>query len=171
LATARELEKRNVLWLEEPLSKFDFENLTRLRDETQIYIAGGESNRELHEFRWLIEQGVYDIIQPDCCLSEGISQLRKIAALAEAHKRHFIPHHGLSGLGLAATMQLACCTPGLAWMEMMYEPPTRTIDTYQRLGGIIKSKIWIDAEGYVAPPDEPGLGVTIDEEMISRYKV
>jgi D-galactarolactone cycloisomerase len=171
LATARELEKRNVLWLEEPLSKFDFENLTRLRDETQIYIAGGESNRELHEFRWLIEQGVYDIIQPDCCLSEGISQLRKIAALAEAHKRHFIPHHGLSGLGLAATMQLACCTPGLAWMEMMYEPPTRTIDTYQRLGGIIKSKIWIDAEGYVSPPDEPGLGVTIDEEMIPRYTV
>ena len=75
------------------------------------------------------------------------------------------------GLGLAATIQLACCTPGLAWMEMMYEPPTRTIDIYQRLGGIIKNKIWIDAEGYVAPPDGPGLGITIDEEMIPRYAV
>jgi len=56
-------------------------------------------------------------------------------------------------------------------MEMMYEPPTRTIDIYQRLGGIIKNKIWIDAEGYVAPPDGPGLGITIDEEMIPRYAV
>ena len=171
LTTARELEKRGVLWLEEPLAKFDFENLVRLREHTEIHIAGGESNRELHEFRWLIEQGVYDIIQPDCCLSEGISQLRKIAALAEAHKRHFIPHHGLSGLGLAATLHLACCTPGLAWMEMMYEPPTRTIDTYQRLGGIIDSRIWIDEDGCVAPSREPGLGVSINEELIPRYAV
>lgn len=171
LATARELEERGVLWLEEPLAKFDFENLVRLRGATEIYLAGGESNRELHEFRWLIERGIYDIIQPDCCLSEGISQLRKIAGLAEAYNRHFIPHHGLSGLGLAATLHLACTTPGLAWMEMMYEPPTRTIDTYQRLGGIIESRIWIDAEGYVSPSCEPGLGVAINEEMIERYAV
>jgi len=170
LATARELESRGVLWLEEPLGKFDFDNLVRLREATEIHIAGGESNRELHEFRWLIERGVYDIIQPDCCLSEGISQLRKIAALAEAHKRHFIPHHGLSGLGLAATLHLACTTPGLAWMEMMYEPPTRTIETYQQLGGIIESRIWIDREGCVSPSKEPGLGVVINEEMIKRYE-
>jgi L-alanine-DL-glutamate epimerase-like enolase superfamily enzyme len=171
LATARELEKRGVLWLEEPLGKFDFENLARLREATGIHIAGGESNRELHEFRWLIERGVYDIIQPDCCLSEGISQLRKIAALVEAHKRHFIPHHGLSGVGLAATLHLACTTPGLAWMEMMYEPPTRTIETYQQLGGIIESRIWIGADGYVSPSNEPGLGVRINEAMIERYAV
>jgi L-alanine-DL-glutamate epimerase-like enolase superfamily enzyme len=56
-------------------------------------------------------------------------------------------------------------------MEMMYEPPTRTIDTYQRLGGIIESRIWIDAEGYVSPSCAPGLGVTINEGMIERYAV
>jgi D-galactarolactone cycloisomerase len=171
LATARELEARDVYWLEEPLAKFDFEGLARLARETRIYIAGGESNRELHEFRWLIERGVYDIIQPDSCLSEGISQLRKIAALAEAYHRHFVPHHGLSGLGLAATVHLACCVPGLVWIEMMYEPPTRTIETYQRLGGIIESTIWIDEDGSVRPPERPGLGVTVDERAIRRFAV
>lgn len=169
LATARELARRNVVWLEEPLSKFDFEGLARLCQEAEIDIAGGESNRELHEFRWMIERGVYDIVQPDCALSEGVSQLRKIAALAEAHKRKFNPHHGLSGLGLAATLHLICTTPGPAWLEMMYEPPTRTIETYQQLGGIIESRIWIDADGCVSPSPEPGLGVRINETMIAKY--
>jgi L-alanine-DL-glutamate epimerase-like enolase superfamily enzyme len=171
LATARELETRNVEWLEEPLAKFDYEGLARLCAETDLYIAGGESNRELHEFQLLIERGCYDIIQPDCCLSEGISQLRKIAALCEARHRHFIPHHGLSGFGLAATLHLACSTPelGSGWMEMMYEPPTRTIETYQRLGGIIESTIWIDGEGFVRPPEGPGLGLRVNEDLFANY--
>jgi L-alanine-DL-glutamate epimerase-like enolase superfamily enzyme len=170
LATARELEKRDVYWLEEPLGKFDYEGLARLRNETDLYIAGGESNRELHEFQLLIERGCYDILQPDCCLSEGISQLRKIAAMCEARYRHFIPHHGLSGFGLAATIHLACSTPGLAWIEMMYEPPTRTIQTYQRLGGVIETKIWIDDEGFVRPPNGPGLGLAVDESLFRKYR-
>lgn len=171
LRTARELEARDVYWLEEPLSRYDFDNLIRLREATDIYIAGGESNRQLHEFRWLIERGVYDIIQPDCALSEGVSQLRKVAATAELFKRHLVPHHGLSGLGLAATLHLACSIPGLMWLEMMYEPPTRTIETYQRLGGILQSTIWIDQDGFVAPSDRPGLGVEVDESAIATYAV
>jgi D-galactarolactone cycloisomerase len=170
LRTARELEQRRAYWLEEPLSRYDFENLARLRENTEIYIAGGESNRQLHEFRWLIERGVYDIIQPDCALSEGISQLRKIAAMAELCKRHFVPHHGLSGLGLAGVLHLVCSQPGLAWLEMMYEPPTRTIEAYQQLGGILESRIWIDADGDVRPPQGPGLGVTVNEQRIAQYR-
>lgn len=172
LQVARELEARNVLWLEEPLSRYDFDNLVRLRENTTIDIAGGESNRHLHEFRWLIERGVYDIIQPDCALSEGISQVRKIAALAEAFHRHLIPHHGLSGLGLAATVHLACSLrePKI-WLEMMYEPPTRTIETYQCLGGVLRSRLWIDADGYVHAPQGHGLGVEVDESAIARYAV
>ena len=173
LQTARELHARNVLWLEEPLGWYDFENLARLRENIDIYIAGGESNRGLHEFRRLIEEGVYDIIQPDCSLSEGISQLRKVAAMAELFKRHFIPHHGLSGLGIAAVLHLICATRdmGLAWLEMMYEPPTRTIEDYQQLGGILTTRTWIDKDGNVTVSDQPGLGVEVDESAIQRYLV
>jgi L-alanine-DL-glutamate epimerase-like enolase superfamily enzyme len=89
--------------------------------------------------------------------------------LCEARSRHFIPHHGLSGFGLAATVHLACCTPGLAWIEMMYEPPTRTIERYQRLGGIIETRIWIDEEGFVRPPEGPGLGVVVNEDLFEKY--
>lgn len=168
---ARELEARGVLWLEEPLSRYDFDNLIRLREATEIYIAGGEKNQGLHEFRWLIERGVYDIIQPDCAMSEGVFQLRKVAAMAEIYKRHFVPHHSMSGIGLAAVIHLACTFPGLTWAELMYEPRTRTIGAYQQLGGILESKIWIDGEGYVAAPEGPGLGVILNEKKIDQYAV
>jgi D-galactarolactone cycloisomerase len=168
---ASELEQRGVLWLEEPLSRYDFDNLIRLRENTSIHIAGGEYNRSLHEFRWLIERGVYDVVQADCTLSEGVSQVRKIAAMAEMFRRHFVPHHGLSGLGLAAALHLACCVPGMAWLELMYEPPTRTLETYQMLGGILETSIWIDGDGKVYPPEAPGLGIEVNEKMSEKYAV
>jgi len=159
------------LWLEEPLSRYDFDTLIRLREATDIAIGGGEKNQGLHEFRWLIERGVYDIIQPDCAMSEGISQLRKVAAMAELFKRGFVPHHSMSGIGLAAVVHLACTFPGPSWIEVMYEPTTRTIESFQQLGGILTSRIWIDGAGNVSAPEGPGLGVTIDEQMIARYTV
>jgi len=51
----------------------------------------------------------------------------------------------------------------------MYEPKTRTIESFQQLGGVLSSKIWIDKEGFVAPSEEPGLGAMLNEEMIARY--
>jgi L-alanine-DL-glutamate epimerase-like enolase superfamily enzyme len=169
LTVARELQDRDVLWLEEPLPRHDIDALTRLVDETDIYIAGGEANTGLHEFRRLIDARAYDIIQPDCTLSEGISQMRKIAAYAEMSGLHFIPHHGLSGLGLAATMHLACTVVGPMWLEMMYEPGVRSIQEYQCLGGIITTPITTDERGNVRPTEAPGLGVEIDESLIARF--
>ncbi|MEW6600739.1 MAG: mandelate racemase/muconate lactonizing enzyme family protein [Nitrospirota bacterium] len=167
--TTRELKARGVLWLEEPLGRYDFENLIRLREMSEIDIAGGEWNQGLHEFRWMIERGVYDIIQPCCATSEGVSQVRKIAAMAELYQKKFSPHHGMSGLGLSAALHVACTFPGQTWLEFMYEPKTRTIESFQQLGGVLSSKIWIDEAGFVVPSDEPGLGVMLNEKMIARY--
>jgi D-galactarolactone cycloisomerase len=171
LRMARELDARGVLWLEEPLPRYDFENLIRLREATEIAIAGGEKNQGLHEFRWLIERGVYDILQPDAAMSEGVSQLRKIAGLAEMYKRGFVPHHSMSGIGLAAALHLCCTFPGETWLELMYEPTTRTIESFQQLGGVLESRIWIGSDGMVAAPDAPGLGVIVNEALIPKYTV
>lgn len=171
LETARALEERGVLWLEEPLPRYDFDNLRRLRESTDLNIAGGEYNRGLHEFRWLIEHHVYDIVQGDGTVGEGVSQIRKIAALAELFGRQFVPHHGLSGLGLAAMLHLTCSIPGETWLELMYEPGSRTLETYQRIGGILQTPIRVDPDGRVRPPERPGLGIDVDEDLIAKYAV
>ena len=99
LATARELARLDVAWLEEPLHRYDFDNLARLTANTDVPIAGGENNHGLHEFRWLIERRCYDVIQPDALVLGGMSMLRKVAAYAEMHALPVAPHHGGNGLG------------------------------------------------------------------------
>jgi len=53
----------------------------------------------------------------------------------------------------------------------MYEPTTRTIEAFQQLGGILETRLWIDAEGHVAAPERPGLGVVLNEQLISEYAI
>lgn len=171
LQTARELEDRGAVWLEEPLGRWDYEGLARLTASTDIYIAGGEANRALHEFRHMIEAGAYDILQPDVTMTASVSQVLKVKALCEAFNRHFMPHHGVSALGMAATVHIACTYPGWILIEYMYDPPYRDVETYQCLGGIVTTPMRIDRDGFIAPPDGPGLGVEIDEGAIGRYAV
>ena len=97
-------------------------------------------------------------------------------AVAIAVRAPAIPHPGLQlalhgGIGLAAVLHLCCSVPGDSWLELMYEPTTRTIEAYQQLGGVLASKIWIDAEGNVSAPGGAGLGVVLNEKMIARYTV
>lgn len=169
--TALELQERGAAWLEEPLPRHDLDDLVRLRENTSIHIAGGEKNRGMHEFRTLVQRGAYDIVQPDPAMSEGVSQLRKVASMCELWHRHFVPHHGLSGIGLAGSLHLCLSTPGYKYLEVMYEPRTRSVHAYQQLGGILTSNLWIDNNGNVHPNASPGLGVDVDEARISEYEV
>jgi D-galactarolactone cycloisomerase len=165
--TARELERLGVYWLEEPLDRYNFDGLRRLCAEVDIPIAGGENNRGLHEFRQLIEQNCYDVIQPEALVSEGIGQLRKVAALAELHHKTVAPHHGGGGVGLAAHLHLCAAIPNASFLEVWHDPPCMTSDIFQ---WYLKEPLKIDAEGFVHVPQKPGLGVELDEEKMARYR-
>lgn len=165
--TARALEQLGVYWLEEPLDRYNLEGLSRLCAAADILIAGGENNRGLHEFRWLIEQNCYDVIQPEALVSEGIGQLRKVAALAELHHKPVAPHHGGGGVGLAAHLHLCAAIPNASYLEVWHDPPCMTSDLFQ---WYLKEPLRINAEGFVEVPNKPGLGVDLDEEKISRYR-
>jgi L-alanine-DL-glutamate epimerase-like enolase superfamily enzyme len=168
LRTAQELEQLGVVWLEEPLPRYDYEHLVKLCDAVSILIAGGESQRGLHEFRDLIERNVYDVIQPEGLNSEGISQLRKIAALAELHYKPFVPHNGLSGVGLAAHLHLCASLPNAPYVEYIYDPPGCTPDSWQVL---LSEPLRVDSEGYLRAPEGPGLGIELDEDLIAAYAI
>src|SRR6266567_748806 len=131
LQTARELQRMGVFWLEEPLDRYDFEGLRRLCAEVDLLIAGGENNIGLHELRWLIEQDIYDVIQPEAMVAETLSGLRKIAALGEMRHKLIAPHHGGGGLGLVAHLHLACAIPNSTYFEMLMEPPEMTSADFQ----------------------------------------
>ena len=166
--TARELERLRVFWLEEPLDRYDFDGLRRLCASVDLRIAGGENNRGLHEFRWLIEQDVYDVIQPEALVSETMSGLRKVAALGELHHKLVTPHHGGGGLGLVAHLHLACAIPNASYFEVLQEPPIMTSDDFQ---WYLAERVRVDADGHVAAPNGPGLGVEPDADKLARFRV
>lgn len=160
LATARELAQLDVTWIEEPLNRFDFDHLTRLTAESQVPIAGGENNIGLHEFRWMIDQSSYDIIQADAVVSGGLNLLRKIAAYAEMHHKLFVPHHGGNGLGVAAHMHLSASCPNSPYVELLQDEPGLSLDRFQ---GVIREPLRPGADGMVQLPQQPGLGVELND--------
>jgi L-alanine-DL-glutamate epimerase-like enolase superfamily enzyme len=166
LATARELERLKVFYLEEPLYIYNFRGIAQLTRETNIYIAGGEWNGPIHEFKWLLDHGCYDILQPDAMQSDGMFRMRQIAHMAYLDNKLFIPHTWGNGLGLIANLQVALSVPNCPFFEYPYDPETLGVEMNQAM---IKEPLRVDAEGYIHAPKGPGLGVELNEDFIRRY--
>src|SRR5690554_3818310 len=168
LTVARAMQDLGVLWLEEPLHRYDYDNLTRLTEAVDIPIAGGELNLGLHEYRQLVERNCYDIIQADCAFSEGVFQLRKIAALAELNYKPFIPHTWSNGVGLAANLQLAAATPNCDWFEFPIDPPAWTTAARDFM---LEETFEVDPDGFITVSEKPGIGITFDPGAVEPYVV
>lgn len=163
LETARELDQLNCYWLEEPLPRYAFEQLARLNGEVGLRIAGGENNRGLHEFVQMLQQNVYDVIQPESMVGEGITTLRKIGALTEAYGKKIAPHHGGRNLGTIAHLHLIAAWPHAPYLELLHDPP---IGHYSNGFSILADPPVVDSEGFIQVPQGPGLGVELNEELI-----
>jgi L-alanine-DL-glutamate epimerase-like enolase superfamily enzyme len=162
VATARELQRLNCYWLEEPLRRYEFDLLAELNRLVEIPLAGGENNRGLHEFRAMVEQGVYDILQPEVMVTEGITGLRKIGALAEAWGKRVVPHHGGGNIGVIAQLHLICSWRHAPYIELLHDPP---VGSYRHGFSILENPPLVDREGYLHAPQEPGLGVRVNREL------
>jgi len=166
---ALELERLEVEWLEEPLLRHDYDGLRRVRDKLgTLRLAGGENNHGVHEFKHLIDRGCYDILQPDAILSEGVYQVRKIAALAEAASLQVAPHTWTHGIGLLANLHLVASISNASWFEFPHEPPGWPAAA---LSQMLIEKPWIDSDGCLAVPDRPGFGIELDDAFVERCTV
>jgi D-galactarolactone cycloisomerase len=161
--TARELERLRCFWLEEPLPRYAFDLLAELNRLVELPIAGGENNSGLHEFRWMLERGVYDILQPDSRVSGGVTELRKIGALAAEYGKRVVPHHGGGGIGTIAHLHLVAAWPHAPYLELLHEPP---VGSYRHRLSIFRNAPTVDAMGCMSVPQGPGLGVEIDPDLI-----
>ena len=157
----RELEKYDVIWLEEPLPHHDNPELgARLCDALDIEIAGGGGMFGWPSYWNLIERGALDIVQPDVSISGGISELRKIAFIAEIFGRQCVPHFSWgSDVAFAATLHV-CSLINSPYIEYMYHPPYITEASRTILS---ENPIKMDEDGYVEIPQGPGLGVALKE--------
>jgi D-galactarolactone cycloisomerase len=163
LETARELQRLNCVWLEEPLPRYEFDRLAELNRLVEIPIAGSENSRWLHEYLWMLQQGVYDILQPETMAAEGITGMRKIATLAQAFGRQITPHCALADLGTVAALHLVASFTGPDWLEIIHDPP---VCSYRDRFSIFRNPPLMDERGQMAVPQGPGLGVEINPDLI-----
>jgi D-galactarolactone cycloisomerase len=161
LQTAAMLAAYNVAWFEEPLNPDALEDFVQLRRASPVPISGGETLTRRQSFRPWLEAGAFDIVQPDVTKVGGISEERQIARMAQDHGIKFIPHGWNTAVGVAADLHLASAFAGTDLIE--YKTGSAYVDE------IVTGGWTLDADGMLAVPDKPGLGITIDPEAVKKY--
>jgi L-alanine-DL-glutamate epimerase-like enolase superfamily enzyme len=164
---ARALEELGVYWLEEPLRMDDLDGYRALRSLTRIRLAAGEMARTAGEARELLAAGV-DVLQCDVVLAGGIGGCRRIAALADLYGRAWSPHTWTNGYGFLANLHLAIAVSTAPYLEVPFDPPAWSPE---RRDWLLPVPIEIAADGSVAPPPGPGLGVEPDLDALERWRV
>jgi galactonate dehydratase len=150
-----ELESCRPLFVEEPCLPENVVAMKELRASTSIPIATGERLFTKWGFREAIEQRIADVYQPDVCHAGGISELVKIAAMADAHYATIAPHNPLGPVALAASLQVDCVCENALIQELVRD-----------LGeGLIEEPFRV-VDGMIAAPAGPGLGVTVNLDAL-----
>ncbi|MEM9551631.1 MAG: mandelate racemase/muconate lactonizing enzyme family protein [Pseudomonadota bacterium] len=147
------------LWFEEPIPPDAVEEMAKVARAVGIPIATGERLTTKAEFAPILRSGAAEILQPALGRSGGIWETKKIAAMAEAYNAQMAPHLYAGPVEWAANIHFATSIPNILMAETI-ETPFHT--------ALIKESISID-EGFITPPDGPGLGIDVDEELARAH--
>lgn len=165
---ARALEELGVWWLEEPLRTDDLDGYASLRGLTSIRLAAGELVRSAGEARDLVVRGHVDVLQADVLFVGGLGGARRLAALADLHGRAWSPHTWSNGLGLVANLHAALAFSTLPYVEVPFDPPAWPA---ARRDWLLSEPLEIAADGTIAPPPGPGLGVELDLDRLEQWRI
>ncbi len=143
-------------FIEDPIRHENPEALKWLREHTDLPLAIGERYHNKWDCRETIENQYVNYLRPDINHCGGISEMMKIAAMAEVYYINMVPHNNAGALGSAATLHAALAIPNLTMIEAPWvngAPSTDVAGPYPEV-----------KNGYALPMEEPGLGVTVNEE-------
>ena len=150
-----------VFWLEEPLFVEDIEGHAQLREKSKIPIAVGENLNTYYAFENFVMRDAVDFLQPDVARAGGITEIKKIAALAAKHNLAVSFHTWGDAVALAASLHLSAALKECGVMELDY--------TYNPLRAELLKEPLEVKKGFMVPPDKPGLGVELDPKALDKF--
>ena len=159
---AKRMEQYRPFWYEEPVSQENTNEMRQVRDRINIPVATGERLYLKFPFFDLVKNEAVDILQPDICNAGGITELHKIGSMAEAQHVMMAPHNTNSAVGTVASFHLDTSMPNFLIQEYhaeFYEP-----HYFQVVQGLPRQK-----DGYVNLPEGPGLGISLDDELLDKH--
>lgn len=153
------LEPYSPLWYEEPIPPDNIEEMARVARAVRIPVATGERLTTKAEFAAVLRAGAAEILQPALGRAGGIWEMKKVAAIAEAHNAQLAPHLYAGPVEWAANVALATSIPNILMAETI-ETPFHS--------ALIKGGITVE-DGFITPPDTPGLGIEVDEALARAH--
>jgi galactonate dehydratase len=162
ISIARELEPYRPSWIEEPVPPENLKALAKVAARVRIPVATGERIHVRHEFRELFELQAADIVQPDITTVGGLLESKKIAAWADAHYVLVAPHNVGGPISTAAALHLAACTTNFKIQEHFND----FAEAYVKESAPGNPEV---VDGCFALPTKPGLGVTLDEDVVAEH--
>jgi galactonate dehydratase len=162
IQVAHAIEPYDVLFIEEPAVPGNVEVFKRIKAAVRVPLAAGERDRTIWEMIPYLQQGCLDVLQPDCCHTGGVTQMKKIATLAEAYTVPLAPHCTASSLGISASLHVAASVPHLLIHE--FYPDNHGFNPK----GVTRAPWAVGADGHVGLLPGPGLGVEVDEKLMER---
>ena len=160
-AVLKAVEPFNLFFFEEPLHYTDPWGYAELCRATSVPIAGGECLTALYEWRVFAEQDSFDIGQPDASFSGGLGEFMHIAALLDQRQRKIATHAWGAGGSLMQNVHCGFAAANTCILEI---PPD-----YAGLHTDIMDGSFVMEEGYALPPDKPGLGIVLTNDIKNRY--
>ncbi len=164
VAVARELERLDVYWMEEPLHRADRAGMRTLRESVDVRIAGGEMTRAAHELRDLITERCLDVVQPDAALVGGITGLRRVALLAQEYNLIFTPHTWTNGMGVVANTHLLAGLSDAPFIEFPFDPPQWSLERRD----FMLAQAFAAEAGWLVLDDTPGMGYEVDADRLNH---
>lgn len=171
VALGQRVAEHDIAWFEEPVLPEGLEAYREVRARQPIPVAGGETWHGRRAFADAIAARAVDILQPDVCGCGGITEMRKIVAMAETAGIRVVPHVWGTGVAIAAALHMLATLPPTPprhaprppWLEF-----DRTDHAYRE--AILRRPI-TQTDGMVAVPEGPGLGIEVDREVLARFSV
>lgn len=158
----RAIEVFHPFFYEDPVTPDNFDEMAYVASKVGIPIATGERLTSLWEFQMLLARNAVQYVRPNAGLVGGISGMKKIAALAEAHHVGVVPHNPLSPVSTATGLQIAGCVPNFALQEYPgeEESPPKSL--------LVDSPVKHDGKGYLMIPTSPGIGINLRPDASDR---
>ncbi len=158
---AKRLEPFDIAWMEEPILFDNVDAMGACARSVDVPIATGEQRYTRWEFRDILEQNAVGIIQPDTCHAGGMSELRKIGALAEAYTVIASPHNSNGPISTVASLHLDMTLPNCHMQELF-------LNSTKEYDEVLTNPIAV-SDGSATVPEGPGWGTDIDDEVLKKY--
>ena len=164
LKVIRQLEQYDIFFVETPLPSDDLNGYAHLADNASIRIAAGEWLQTRFEFLDLMDRGHIDVAQPDIGRVGGITEAMRVVEMAADRGKMIVPHCWKTGIGVAATAQVAAASPNCPFIEFLPAPVA-----FSRLRReLVKDELVIE-DGKISLPQRPGLGIELNQTALKEF--